>query len=303
MRPSVLLLVLSVLLWGSASGEAPVRYIATVAPIADLLARVTEGRAEVIRLLPSGASPHTYEPRPSDIRSAEGAAAIVYVDRLLDGWAANLPGPRRLRVLGLVPDSLLLPLPADVLPGHDHDHGARGGGGDERDSTGADPHFWLDPVAVAATIPVLAESLAAFDPEGAEVYRRNGARVAASVDSLHRRIEATLEPFRGRVVLLSHPFNRYFLSRYGIREAGVIEIVPGKEPTAKELVRVIRAVRQSGADAIFALPQLSREPARAVEEATGIPVVLLDPLGGAPGLDTYEEILLAMTRGAAEALR
>ena len=308
MRWAALLLTLAVFAAAPVRGAAETVYLTTVPPIADLLERTVEGRAEVVRLLPGGASPHTYEPRPSDVRTAEGAAAIVYVDSRLDGWAADLPSARSIRLLGLVPDSLLLSLPAEVAPGHGHDHGQDHGhdhahGGEEDGSPGTDPHFWLDPVAVAAMIPVLAESLAAIDPEGAAVYRRNAARVAASIDSLHQEIAGILAPFEGRPVLLSHPFNRYYLRRYGIREAGVIEIIPGKEPTAKELVRVIRSTRESGAEAIFTLPQLSGEAARAVEEATGIPVRTLDPLGGSPGRETYAEILLGMARETAEALR
>jgi len=300
MRWAALLLTLAVFAATPIRGAAETVYLATVPPVADLLERTAEGRAEVVRLLPGGASPHTYEPRPSDVRTAEGAAAIVYVDSRLDGWAADLPSARSIRLLGLVPDSLLLSLPAEVAPGHDHGHAHDG---EEDGSPGTDPHFWLDPVAVAAMIPVLAESLAAIDPEGAAVYRRNAARVAASIDSIHQEIAGILAPFEGKPVLLSHPFNRYYLRRYGIREAGVIEIIPGKEPTAKELVRVIRSTRESGAEAIFTLPQLSGEAARAVEEATGIPVRTLDPLGGSPGRETYAEILLGMARETAEALR
>ncbi|MFH1682078.1 MAG: metal ABC transporter substrate-binding protein [Candidatus Eisenbacteria bacterium] len=278
--------------------ESP-RFAATIPPVADILSQIAEGRAEVDPLLPAGASPHTHEPRPSDLRKVEKALALFYVDERLDGWATSLPVERRIRILSLLPDSLLR-----EFPGEDGSPGAGGDGSSERTGPGAhdhgigtDPHFWTDPLAVRAIVPRLAEMLIEADPGGAGVYLANALSLEARLDSLHLEIERRIAPVRGRSVLLSHPFLCYYLRRYGIPLAGVIEVVEGREPTAKDLARTIRLAPDRGASAILVLPQLSRRAADLVAESTGLPVRVVDPLGGAARRETYDELLLAITEG------
>ncbi|MBM3319679.1 MAG: zinc ABC transporter substrate-binding protein [Candidatus Eisenbacteria bacterium] len=276
-------------------------FVATIPPIADILSSIAGERASASWLLPAGASPHTHEPRPSDIRGVEKALVFFYVDRLLDGWAASIPAKRKVHILSLVPDSLLLDFPAegeeDAGEREDHSHEPTPGTHDH--SFGTDPHFWTDPIAVRAVVPRLAEKMIEADPEGEEVYLANARALEARLDSLHVEIERRIAPVRGRRVVLSHPFLCYFLHRYGIPLAGVIEIVEGKEPTAKDLARAIREAPRRNASMIVALPQLSRRAADLVAESTGLSVRVIDPLGGVPGKETYEELLFAIADGIA----
>lgn len=268
-------------------------YLTTIPPVEDLLRRIVGDRAEVLRLLPAGASPHTYEPRPSDLRHAQGATALVFVDRRLDGWAAELPGPEPVELLPLMPDRFLL-----------HFEGARGesdagdhAGDHHHEPGGADPHFWTDPLAVKAVLPPLAARLGELDPEGRREYERNTSRLLTELDSLDGEIRARLEPVAGESVLLSHPFLRYYLRRYGIRLVGTIEEIPGKEPTAKKIARLIRESPEARVTKILVLPQLSQRAADLVAESTGLPVVVVDPLGGVTGRESYFEILTSITEG------
>jgi len=255
--------------------------LTTIPPVEDLLRRMAGDRADVVRLLPAGASPHTYEPRPSDLRLAETAVALVYVDRRLDGWAAGLPGPEKVELLPMLPDAYLLHFDADEH--HHHEEGSE------------DPHFWTDPLAVKAVLPSLARRLGELDPQGAEAYGKNTARLLDELDSLHQQIAVAVEPLSGESVLLSHPFLRYYLRRYQIGLAGTIEEIPGKEPTAKRIARMIREAPEARVTKILVLPQLSGRAAELVAESTEIPVIIVDPLGGFPGSETYEEILLRIT--------
>ncbi len=271
-------------------------YLTTIPPIADLLRKIVEGRGEVVALLPGGASPHTYEPRPSDLRAAATARAIVFVDRRLDGWAAGLSGPEKVPLLPMLPDSLALWFDDDEAEG---DHGGRG----DHHHTGKDPHFWTDPLAVRAVLPALAARLGEIDPAGGEIYRANAELFTARLDSIHREMTVRTEEIRGRSVLLSHPFLRYWLKRYGLSVAGIIEEIPGKEPTAKDLVRMIGIAGREDVRAILAQPQLSKRAAELIAESAGINLVVVDPLGGVPGRETWEEIVMAIAESVTGGVR
>jgi zinc transport system substrate-binding protein len=280
-----------------ATGAAP-RFVTTCPALAFILREVARGRADVVSLTPAGASPHTFEPRPSDLAEAERALGLFFVSPLLDGWAARLPARARVEVLRLVPGALALRSLESGADGH-----PAAAAGDAPAGAAADPHFWTDPLIVREIVPALAGAMTRLDPAGAATYERNASAFAARLTALDARIAARLAPVRGRPVLLFHPSFQYLIRRYGLRLAGVLEPFPGKEPTPRALQAAVALVAREGVKAVFSEPQLPRRPAEVLAEAAGIKVFVLDPLGGAPGRESYEELLDYNAGVLLEALR
>ena len=280
---AIAVLGLVLLLAACGGGESPAdeapRFVTTIPPFEMILTPLVAGRGTVDRLLEPGASPHTYDPTPSDLRATTNATALVYGAEHLDGWAATLPASRRLSLLSLVPPSARLSFDGE---GH--------GGGV------VDPHFWTDPLAVKQLVPVLADTLCAMDPAGCSTYRANADSFATALAPLDAQLQALLQPVRDTPVLLAQPFFRYFLRRYGPRLVGVVEPQPGAEATPRQLHRLVEEARAVGARAILTQRSLSDRSARAVAEASRIPVVSLDPLGGTEGRRTYEALLQTNAR-------
>lgn len=274
---------------GCREPRTPARWAVSIPPLAAVVREVTGPGIAVATLLPPGASPHTFEPRPSDVEVTRGARALFFASPLVDGWVTRLPAPRRIALASMVPPALRRPLPDDS---------PATAGGARIDVSAMEPHFWTDPLAVRALLRALAETLAVLDPERAADYRANAARFADSLAALDRELAATLRPLAGRTVVLFHTSFAYFLARYGIGVAAVIEPSPGREPTARDLERIAHAARTRGAIAVVTEPQLPRRPAALVRELTGAAIVELDPLGASSG-----ECYATLLRTAARSLR
>lgn len=257
--------------------SSSLRFVATIEPLVMILSELTGDRAEVVRLLPRGASPHAFALRPSTAREAESSLGLFYVDESLDGWAATLPAEKKFAVFKMLSSGSKAHEDAKSMEG--------------RHAADRNPHFWTDPTRVQALLPYLVEALIESDPEGSDIYRENGLRFADDLDRLHHEIETLLEPIEGRSVVVFHPSWSYFLERYGIETAAEIESSPGKEATARHLKTVIDAAEAHAASAILTEPQLPSRPAEAIAEATGLALLELDPLGGAEGPRTYAEWL------------
>ena len=86
--------------------------VATVPPLGMILAELTKGRASVEVLLAPGASPHTYEPTPSDVRTISNSLMLIHAHDHLDGWVASLPAERTLELAPLVPSGQRLSMPS-----------------------------------------------------------------------------------------------------------------------------------------------------------------------------------------------
>lgn len=287
--------------------------VATVPPLGMILAELTKGRASVDVLLAPGASPHTYEPTPSDVRAISNSLMLVHAHDHLDGWVASLPAERTLELAPLVPSAQRLSMPSarrEESPNHsgeshtDTSHPEDAPSVDQRSHDGDfDPHFWTSPVVVQSMLPPLVDSLCAADTEGCAIYRENGNALTTDLEVLHRRIASMLRPVEGTTVALSQPFFQYFLNEYGFPVAAVIEPHPGKEPSPQRIRQLIQTVRERGASVIFTQTQLPGRSARVISDETGIPTRDLDPLGGENGRVTYTDFMMYNAQAVLSSLR
>jgi ABC-type Zn uptake system ZnuABC Zn-binding protein ZnuA len=263
------------------SDSAP-RYVATIPPVAAIAREIVGSRGEVITLVPAGASPHTFELKPSDARAASDAKAVIYAAEDLDGWAARLETPESIELFALVSEDRRLVID-DHHDHHDHD-------GHEHHGE-ADPHFWTHPSIVAAIAPLIANRLTKIDSEYPDAFRNNASRFIRELDKAATDIRTRLEPFKGRAVVAFHPSMQYLLEREGIEVVGLVAPSPGKETTPQQLRELLDAVKEHDVKAIFTEPQLPKRAAEVLAEEAGVALYELDPLGGVPGRMTYFEWL------------
>ncbi|MDL2717211.1 MAG: metal ABC transporter substrate-binding protein [Acidobacteriota bacterium] len=264
------------------AGQVAARSIAaaTIAPLASLTATVAGPEWEVRTVIPPGTSPHVFEPSPRDVRRFAPARLVVTVGAGYDDWAGRL-------VAACASGAAL------------HDAGlsvgvARGDGGagvDHDGELGRDPHWWLSPRRAARALAPLAERFAALDPAGADGYRRRASAGAAALLALDAEVAALLGPVKGATVVAAHNSWAYFTSDYGLVDGGAIETAPGREPSPRDLRKLVDLVRARGVRAVFAEPQFSAAAARVLASDAGIRVAFADPIGGVPGRSDYADLL------------
>jgi zinc transport system substrate-binding protein len=101
----------------------------------------------------------------------------------------------------------------------------------------------------------------------------------------------------GSTVFVYHPSFGYLFDEFGIIQKAVE--TGGKEPTAKNLTRLINEARAADVSIIFVQAQFPVNAARNVAEAIGAQVVPLDPLAydWMENIRTIGETLKAMGPG------
>ena len=279
-------------LWGCAwvhPAGAAVRVVATIFPIADMVRQVGRDAVEVQTLLPAGASPHTFEPTPAQMRAVADAAVFVEVGAGLDGWAAKLRAAHSGPMLVI---TLTAGLP---LLGAEQGHEGEGG----------DPHVWLDPVLVRDhLVPAIAGGLAQADAGRAPAYHAAAAEFQAALAQLDTDIRTTLAPATQRGYIAFHAAWRYFGRRYGLQELAVVESFAGKEPSAYEIAALIERARRAHVRALLLEPQFSPRAAEQIAREINAQVVLVDPLGGPdlPERTHYVELMRYNLAAFAKAL-
>jgi ABC-type Zn uptake system ZnuABC Zn-binding protein ZnuA len=267
------------------AAAAPLKVTASIRPVALLVAAVGGDRVTVHTLLPPGASPHGYEPTPSQVRDLAGADLLVVVGAGLDLWAERLHRAvgKGVPELELAGHTRLLPSPVEHHHegGEDHDEAGHNAEEGHPHDAGGDPHVWLDPVRVRDDlVPAIVQALSAAAPSQGAEFARRGTAFRDRLTALDAELTEGLKPVAGRAFVAFHASFTYFAARYGLRQVAVVEPLPGREPSARWMRQVIEAGRESGARAVLTEPQFNPRIARTIAGQFGARVVTVDPLGG-----------------------
>ena len=186
--------------------------IASIYPIADMVQQVGGDYVDVTFVLPAGASPHTFEPKPSLLKKFSTARIFFMVGAGLEFWAEkfiDLTGP------GLM--TVVLSEGVDLIDtiGHahrNHDHQKKIANSEDR-STIANPHIWLDPVIAKSMARKIMDALSEVDHQHLTYYKQRGQNYLKELDKLHLRIEASVASFKIKKYVSFHASWDYFARR------------------------------------------------------------------------------------------
>lgn len=231
-------------------------------------------------MVPPGASPHTYEPKPSQMRNLARARVFFTIGVAMEkAWLD--------KIATINPDLIVVNTEAgidrvamDAAQHHDHgpaphDDGDHGHG--DVVENGLDPHIWLSPQLVRKQAETIKKSLVELDRGNASVFEQNFSRFAGRIDALDMRLRRILEGKQGMKFMVFHPSWGYFARSYGLVQIAVE--IEGKSPKPAHLQYLIEEARKQRITAIFAQPQFSRKSAEVIAREIGAEVVLIDPLG------------------------
>lgn len=290
--------------------DGPVlRVAATVPPVAAFARAVGGERVEVSVMVPPGANPHSFEPRPSTLEKLSRAGVYLKVGSGLEFENIWMP-----RFIDMNPEMTVVDCSEGVEligddggddgedaheegedDGHDRDHEqeeVHGTHDDYGHDHRVDPHVWLSPRNAVVMVENIARAFAGADPEGADVYHANAKAYTERLGALDREIREILRGRAGRKVLVYHPAWTYFTAEYGLKQVAMER--EGKDPTPGAIAELVSLARSEKLATIVASPEFTARGAEAVAAETGAEVVRLSPLA-----EDYIENLRRLARAFA----
>lgn len=262
---------------------AAIPVVVTIHPLNSIVKAVGGPLVRVETLLPPGASPHTFEPRPAHVRAVAEARLVVAVGAGLDDWVLALARSAKNARILLASEPVIAAGMGRPFDEHDDAHGHSHGE--------IDPHVWLDPMVVKEAIaPAIAEALIQALPEHRRTIESQLQRFQQELDQLDAWIRERLASVGTGAFISYHAAWGYFADRYGLEHAASVAGFPGQEPSARWIAQVVQLARERGIKVVFAEPQLSPKAAETIAREIQGQVLLLDPLGG-PGLAGRENYI------------
>jgi len=154
------------------------------------------------------------------------------------------------------------------------------------------PHTWVSPRNAILQVREIEKALSAARPVSANAFRRNADSYVFRLSALAAEFEAAAKTFRRRNIVTFHNVFDYLARDLGLTVVGEIETAPGQEPSAGEIRKLSRTIRERKVPVVFSEPQYSPKLAEALAREAGVPVRVLDPVAtGSPALTAYEDAM------------
>lgn len=285
---------------GTAAAEK-IRVVTTIPDLKSLTEAVGGELVEVESLTRGTQNVHEAEVRPSMMLKLRRADLLIENGLELDRWIdVAVQGANNGNIIrgaaGRIEVSRNVPL-LDV-PGTRVDRSM----GDVHPL--GNPHFSLDPGLAPIVMQNILDGLVRVAPQHRATFEKNREAFLARLDSELARWLKMMEPLKGAKVIGYHPVFIYFLTRFGLVQAGALEDRPGIPASPSHVVRIIEQMKRERIKAILVEPWNDRKLAeRVASEAGARAVVMATAVGAVKGADTYIAAIDYNVRTLAEALR
>lgn len=254
---------------GGSEGSGKIAVEASFYPLQWMAEAVGGDLVSVSNLTKPGSEPHDLELTPKDVAALSDADVIVYLSDFQPAVdeAVGESGATTFDAADYA-DLDLTYTPIEEGEQHEDEAGA------------TDPHFWLDPTRLAKVAEAFATTLAEQDPDNAETYERNAAKLVATLDDLDAELKAGLADCANKDLVTSHNAFGYLAQRYGMTQVGITGLTPEAEPTAGQLAEVTAFVKDNDVRTIYFETLVSPDVAETVASEAGAETAILDPLEG-----------------------
>ena len=282
---------LSVLI-ATATAQEPdrLRIGVTLHPYYSWVANIVGDAADVVPVLPVGADPHGYQPRPEDVRRIADLDILVinglghddFVGPMLAAADVDIP---------IVDMNARTPAVAAL-------------GSEARDAVNS--HTFLSITNAVQQVGLLAEALSRADPARADRYRSNAAAYVRRLRRLLREGLADLQavPREGLALAAVHDGYGYLLAELGLPLVAVVQPRHGIDPSPRQLADTIDQVRAAGVDVLFVEADYVPAFAAAVQAETGVAIARLSHIARGPySAEVFEREMAANLQAIVRALR
>ena len=249
-----------------ASGKMTV--FVSIAPQKYFVQQICRELADVQVMVPPGASPATYEPKPRQMTA-------ISKTRIYFSIGVPFENTWLKKIAAINPDMAVVPTDRGIkkLPMVAH-HRQEDENQPEHGSL--DPHIWLSPPLVMIQARTILEALQEYDSAHRFVYDNNYRAFISQLSNLDAELRNAFSGRSGQQVMVFHPSWGYFAQAYGLKQVSIE--VEGKEPKPAQLRKLIEHARQNAIKFVFVQPQFSARSAKLIAGEIGGQVVFADPL-------------------------
>ncbi len=221
------------------------------------LALIGSAFVNTSELIPASTNPHLWEPKPSSIERLKEAKFYLRVGMGFEGWERTLPLPSNLTLADYEDE----PIPAN-------------------------PHIWLDPVAVRAYAEALSKKLEILHILSSNESQSKLNIFEAELSNIDEEIKKQAAGCNITYVAYV-PILSYFSRHYGLNEAAVV--VRQGEPPLKHYEEVKELMLKKHIKFIVTSKLVNNDVTKKLAYETNATIIYIDPLGA--NVTSYPQLI------------
>lgn len=201
----------------------------SIQPLESLVRGIVGDDYDINTLLPSGSSPESYSPTPSQLANIEQSEFTFIIGTLnFEHTITHRLSEKDINIVNTGKNAALIEgkCSHNHHINHDHHHSI-------------DPHIWLSLVELEKIVHNIGEAICAAHPDSVR-YKANYEQLITKICTAHDRNKELFEELGGSSFIIYHPALTYFARDYGIEQISVEH--EGKTPTPAALTELAKSV-------------------------------------------------------------
>ncbi|MHB8903673.1 MAG: metal ABC transporter solute-binding protein, Zn/Mn family [Patescibacteria group bacterium] len=249
----------------NANKSPKIKIVTTLFPLYDFAKNIGGDYVEVFLLLPPGVEAHAFEPKPSDITKISNADIFIYTGKFMEPWVEDITKSLTNKKLIIVDASIGAKMITEVI----------------QDSNNLkpsyDPHVWLSYDNDKIIIKNISQALINYDPVNKNYYSQNLAAYQNKLSELDAKYASSLADCQTKEIIYGgHYAFGYLANRYGLKYSAAQGLSPNSEPSAQDIINLIKKIKTDKIKYIFYEELSSPKITETLSNETGAKMLLLN---------------------------
>lgn len=235
----------------------------SIEPIKGLVDIITSNSLKTGVIVPSGTSPETFSPTPSQVARLRSSKAVITLGTL--NFEKDLLDQDINKATGSILD---LTNGIELIEGkcnhssHKHAHSV-------------DPHTWLSPQCLIVMVDKIANYLVGIYPDSVN-FRSNADTLIRKIELLQNCVKQKIETANIKQIFIYHPALTYYAREFGLKQLSIEQ--EGKDASMANVKEFVDNARKSGCKHIFYQKEYSGSVVESVANEAEVPIAEIDPL-------------------------
>ncbi len=244
--------------------HAKLHIVSSILPEQKFIESIGGEHVQVALMVKPGNSPHTYEPKPSQMKDISRADLYLAIGVEFEKvWLPKFANQNRhMKIIDI--SKGIQKYPVSMQGKHESKH--------------LDPHIWTSPLYTKKLAKNILTALVDADPSHQASYTTNYQAFIEEIDQTDQEIKkifATL-PKERKSFIVFHPSWGYFARYYGLTQIPIE--IDGKAPKPRAVQKLIMKARALHIHTILTSPEFSDSIAKQIATELHINVIKVSPL-------------------------
>jgi len=266
---------------------ANINAVVSILPQQTFLKAIGKDKVNITLMVKPGNSPHTYEPKPTQMKAISKADIYFAIDVEFEKvWLKKFSDiNKKMKIVDISENIARMAMEKhshhdehDDHDGHDEKkHDDHDGHDDHDEHESTDPHVWVSPKNVKQIATNIYKALIKIDAKNSNYYKQNYEEFMAKINKTDSDIKNILSktPKHSKFMVF-HPAWGYFARDYDLEQLAIE--VEGKNPKPKTITHLIEEAKEENVKAIFTAPEFSDNIANMIANELNIKVIKVSPL-------------------------